>query len=53
MKCPICNGNSKVIDTRFTCGARKRRRRECLECGARFVTMEIMIQNEDNKEEQI
>lgn len=44
MKCPFCNyEESKVIDSRPTDeGQRIRRRRECLECGKRFTTYEII-----------
>ena len=44
MKCPFCGyTESKVIDSRPTDeGARIRRRRECLECGKRFTTYEII-----------
>ncbi len=44
MKCPYCNGEeSKVIDSRPTDeGERIRRRRECLSCGKRFTTYEII-----------
>ncbi|MBC8533803.1 transcriptional regulator NrdR [Yeguia hominis] len=44
MKCPFCNyGESKVIDSRPTDeGERIRRRRECLKCGKRFTTYEII-----------
>ncbi|MDL2324082.1 transcriptional regulator NrdR [Ruminococcaceae bacterium OttesenSCG-928-A16] len=44
MKCPYCgNIDSKVIDSRpADDGARIRRRRECLECGKRFTTYEIV-----------
>ena len=44
MKCPFCNyGESKVIDSRPTDeGERIRRRRECLKCGKRFITYEII-----------
>ncbi len=44
MKCPFCNKmESKVIDSRPTDeGERIRRRRECLECGKRFTTYEII-----------
>lgn len=46
MKCPFCSyEESKVIDSRPTDeGERIRRRRECLECGRRFTTYE-MIEN--------
>ena len=44
MKCPSCSyDESKVIDARPTDeGERIRRRRECLGCGKRFTTYEII-----------
>ena len=44
MKCPYCAyTESKVIDSRPTDeGERIRRRRECLKCGKRFTTYEII-----------
>ena len=44
MKCPYCeNEDSKVIDSRHTEDGRAiRRRRECLKCGKRFTTYEII-----------
>ena len=44
MKCPFCfYQESKVIDSRPTDeGERIRRRRECLKCGKRFTTYEII-----------
>ncbi len=44
MKCPFCAyEESKVIDSRPTDeGERIRRRRECLECGKRFTTYEMI-----------
>ena len=44
MKCPFCSfEESKVIDSRPTDeGQRIRRRRECLSCGKRFITYEII-----------
>ena len=44
MKCPFCfYEESKVIDSRPTDeGERIRRRRECLNCGKRFTTYEII-----------
>ena len=44
MKCPFCGYyESKVIDSRPTDeGERIRRRRECLGCGERFTTYEII-----------
>ena len=44
MKCPFCNyEESKVIDSRPTDeGEKIRRRRECIACGKRFTTYEII-----------
>ena len=44
MKCPFCGfPDSKVIDSRpVSDGNSIRRRRECLECGRRFTTYEII-----------
>ncbi|MBQ7726873.1 MAG: transcriptional regulator NrdR [Clostridia bacterium] len=44
MKCPFCSfEESKVIDSRPTDeGQRIRRRRECLQCGKRFTTYEVI-----------
>ena len=44
MKCPFCNyEQSKVIDSRPTDeGEKIRRRRECIACGKRFTTYEII-----------
>ncbi len=44
MKCPFCSDEeSKVIDSRPTDeGERIRRRRECLKCGKRFTTYEVI-----------
>ena len=43
MKCPICGSTkSNVVDTRPTENSSIRRRRECLECGKRFTTYEII-----------
>ena len=44
IKCPFCSyEESKVIDSRPTDeGERIRRRRECLKCGRRFTTYEII-----------
>lgn len=44
MKCPFCAfEESKVIDSRPTDeGERIRRRRECLKCGKRFTTYELI-----------
>ena len=44
MKCPFCGyEESKVIDSRPTDeGERIRRRRECISCGKRFTTYEVI-----------
>lgn len=44
MKCPYCGyEESKVIDSRPTDeGERIRRRRECISCGKRFTTYEVI-----------
>ena len=43
MKCPTCgNTDSKVIDSRPSDKSSIRRRRECLGCGKRFTTYEII-----------
>ena len=56
MRCPYCQyTESKVIDSRPTEeGEKIRRRRECLNCGKRFTTYEVvettplMVQKKDN-----
>lgn len=47
MKCPVCGGNTKVIDSRCEddCVNRKRM---CLECGYRFATIEVDRDLHDN-----
>lgn len=41
MKCPDCQGESRVIDTRTNAtGSTVKRRRQCLVCGKRFTTYE-------------
>lgn len=43
MKCPFCSSSdSKVIDSRPAENNSIRRRRECLECKARFTTYEVI-----------
>lgn len=44
MRCPECNSDrNRVVDTRTSRGGRAvRRRRECLECSARFTTYEYV-----------
>jgi len=43
MHCPFCAAvDTKVVDSRLSPeGDRVRRRRECLQCGARFTTYEV------------
>lgn len=40
MTCPICGGETKITNSRPKCD-HARRRRECLECGHRFSTIEL------------
>ncbi|HAJ56286.1 MAG TPA: transcriptional regulator NrdR [Candidatus Omnitrophica bacterium] len=44
MKCPFCgHADDKVIDSRASSeGSAVRRRRECLKCGRRFTTYEVV-----------
>ena len=45
-KCPTCGKtNSKIIDTRMENGYRKRRW-ECLCCGARWSTAEVRMEED-------
>ena len=48
MRCPKCaNLDDKVVDTRVSKeGDSTRRRRECLNCGARFTTYEMVVRSE-------
>lgn len=51
MTCPICGGKTKIYDSRPDDESVKRRR-ECLECGHRFLTMEIdadLLERMENK----
>ncbi len=46
MKCPFCGHNDdRVLDTRVQKEGSIRRRRECLECKARFTTLETLVVN--------
>jgi transcriptional repressor NrdR len=47
MRCPKCTSiEDKVIDSRISKeGSSIRRRRECLECGYRFSTTEILVRD--------
>lgn len=44
MYCPYCNAvDTKVIDSRLAAhGAQVRRRRQCVSCGERFTTFEVV-----------
>ena len=48
MKCPFCSGElSKVVDKRAVDSRGEiRRRRECLSCGRRFTTYEVLAKLE-------
>lgn len=59
MKCPRCSHtDTKVIDSRVTKETAIRRRRECLDCGHRFNTLEevqhedLMVIKRDNTREE-
>lgn len=46
MKCPFCHSqNDRVLDTRVQKDGSIRRRRECLNCRARFTTAETLVVN--------
>lgn len=46
MKCPFCGHNDdRVLDTRVQKEGSIKRRRECLECKARFTTVETLMLN--------
>lgn len=58
MRCPFCSGKeSKVTDSRMN-DAGIRRRRECLECGSRFTTLErvqtapMLVSKRDGRREE-
>lgn len=50
MTCPICEGATKVINSR-TNSESVRRRRECVDCGYRFSTLELDIDMRKNQKE--
>lgn len=45
MKCPKCESKTKVMDSRLIEFNRVRRRRRCKECGYRFSTLEVNIED--------
>lgn len=46
-RCPSCGKTgSKIIDTRMKNGYRKRKR-ECLSCGARWSTIEVRVKEQN------
>ena len=50
MKCPVCDCETKVVDSReYEYGIR--RRRECLKCERRFSTVECRVGAARNKRE--
>lgn len=42
MKCPDCNGKTRVTTTYWNKSNSNRRRRECVHCYHRFTTREII-----------
>lgn len=42
LQCPICNGETTVVDSRSTTDGALRRRRECKKCKHRFTTFEFV-----------
>ena len=43
MKCPICYGKTKVIDTRHTSDNETYRKRKCVECDHEFLSIEFEV----------
>ncbi|QMV49866.1 MAG: transcriptional regulator [Mu-like cryoconite phage AB09] len=44
MTCPKCEADTQVVDSRYSVELKHtRRRRECLNCGARFSTYETIL----------
>lgn len=43
MKCPLCSGDSSVLQTYNNANNQVRRRRQCDDCGHRFTTKERMF----------
>lgn len=40
MTCPVCGGDTRIVDSRSKDDCKKRRRK-CQECGYKFNTIEI------------
>ena len=58
MHCPTCQGDTKVLETRYVEENNSlKRRRECLSCGKRFTTFEkledtvLMVQKKNGRME--
>lgn len=43
MNCPVCNGETKVVDTRHTPKNETYRKRKCKKCGDIFFTLEFDV----------
>jgi transcription elongation factor Elf1 len=50
MNCPACGNPTRVVDSRKR-ARRVRRRRECKECGQRFTTLEMPLQEAEALQE--
>lgn len=50
LPCPVCMGKTGVRDSRATPEGSIRRRRACLTCDKRFTTVEIMIDEDFERE---
>lgn len=48
MNCPVCDQKSRVLETDQTS-----RRRECMGCGHRFTTIEILRDADDRRRQII
>lgn len=54
MNCPQCQNKAKCLDTRTYQDPNDgfeyvQRRRECLECGERFITVEVLLETWTDK----
>ena len=50
MDCPNCGGKLSVVDSRPAAGNSTRRRMKCIDCDARFSSIERIIDNNAEKE---